>query len=131
MCEERMTSNSSFCFRHQLAQGLLNAGAHAGIETGGRLVEEEQLGPRADSRDESQLHEVALRQVADAFLRVQLQAGAQAVCQTSIPTLVDPARERQHLPDPQLVIEGRSFGSPETGVGGFEAGWFGGQKRGG
>ena len=27
---------------------------------------------------------------------------------------------------------GLSFsGSPETGVGGFEAGWFGGQKRGG
>ena len=23
------------------------------------------------------------------------------------------------------------YGSPETGVGGFEAGWFGGQKRGG
>ena len=29
------------------------------------------------------------------------------------------------------VVVPPKYGSPETGVGGFEAGWFGGQKRGG
>jgi len=56
-------------------EGLL----HEGIEPGGRLVEDEQVGPGHEGGDELELLAVALRVGPDLLGRVEVEAGDELV----------------------------------------------------
>ena len=89
-------------FGLDLADAVLEDGFHQRVETGGRLVEDQQLGVRRERGDEADLLPVALRVRAGLLRRVELEALEQLVAPARVEVAAQPAEQVDHLAAAEL-----------------------------
>ena len=76
--ERKIVAPADFGFRDERVERLLDQG----VETDGRLVEDDQVGPVHEGLDESDLLAVALRERLDRSVDVEFEARRERACIT-------------------------------------------------
>jgi hypothetical protein len=107
MCEERKTAcPPAPGLHHALAEHLL----HEGVESGRRLVEDQQVGARAERSDEQDLLAIALGVGPDLLGHVELEAVDQLVAVHPIHGALHPAQQVERFasgqPRPEVGLSG-------------------------